>query len=67
LCKALIHGIDFGFREPLSASGFRFRATWPRAQIDIGFDVGYIDKTIGKQWLQETQQIATLSVTRIPA
>ncbi|SDL04819.1 four helix bundle protein [Franzmannia pantelleriensis] len=31
-----------------------------RTQIYIGIDIGYIDKTTGNQWIQETREIAAM-------
>jgi four helix bundle protein len=38
-----------------------------RTQIYIGMDVGYINKTTGRQWLTETQEISAMLVALIKA
>ena len=38
-----------------------------RTQIFIGIDIGYIDKVIGKQWVQETQELSVMLLALIKA
>ena len=33
-----------------------------RTQIFIGIDIGYIDDTIGKKWIQETRELSAMLV-----
>jgi len=33
-----------------------------RTQIYIGMEIGYIDHTVAKQWIQETREISAILV-----
>ena len=33
-----------------------------RTQIYIGMDIGYVDNTVGKKWIQETRELSAMLV-----